>query len=229
MDVLIAATTALVAAHPLLADLIAFGGAVVEAVPVLGMVVPGTPILMAVAGTAALAGMPMTPIVLAAVAGAVLGDGIAFWLGFHYRERIRAVWPFSRRPGLLPSAARFFSRYGVLSVAMARFVPVLRSTVPLVAGMANMPGGRFLAANVTSALIWAPAHVFAAQLGGIAIRQAQAGNWQTAALAGGGLAVALAVAFLLHRWHRRHIPVVAKAPAVAMPLPHSEPCGPASR
>lgn len=203
---MIAGIAALAAAHPVLAILAAFGGAVVEAVPVLGMVVPGTPILMAVAGAAALAGMPMLPIVLAGMAGAVLGDASAFWLGARYQGRIRTVWPFSRRPGLLPRAERFFTRYGVLSVAMARFVPVLRSVVPLVAGMAGMPGRRFLAANIASAAVWAPAHVFAAELGGLAIRQWQAGNWQTAVLAAGGSALFAAGALLLHRRHGRHYP-----------------------
>ncbi len=203
---MIAAVVALVTAHRMLAVLAAFAGAVVEAVPVLGMFVPGTPILMAVASAATLAGMPMLPIVLAAVSGAVLGDGIAFWLGAHYQNHIRTVRPFSRRPGLLPRAECFFARYGVLSVAMARFVPVLRSVVPLVAGMAGMPGRRFLAANVASAMIWAPAHVFAAELGGAAVRQWQAGHWQTAALAAGGLALAATGALLLHRRYGRSYP-----------------------
>ena len=225
---MIAGAAALAAAHPLLAVLIAFVGAVVEAVPVLGIVVPGTPMLMAVAGTVALAGMPMLPIVLAGVAGAVLGDVIAFWLGAHYQRRIRAVWPFSGHGGLLPRAKRFFARYGVLSVAMARFLPVLRSVVPLVAGMTGMPVRRFLAANVASAAVWAPAHVFAAELGGFAVRQWQAGHWQTAALAAGGLALAVAGALLLHRRYARHYPAAPScstntAPPRSRGSAHTEP------
>ena len=201
---MIAWATALATGHPVLAIAVAFTGAVVEAVAVLGLLVPGTPILMAVAATAALAGMPMLPIVAAGVAGAVLGDGISFWIGAHYRERIARMWPFSRRPALLPGAVRFFARYGILSIAMARFLPVLRSTVPLAAGMVGMPGGRFLAANVASALVWSPAHVFAAQLGSFAVRQVQAGDWRGASLAAAALAPMAAGAWWLHRrWRRR--------------------------
>ena len=212
MDILIASTIAMVAAHPILADAVAFAGAVVEAVAVVGLIVPGTPIVMAVAGTAALAGSSMLPIVLAAIAGAVLGDGISFWLGWRHGARIGRLWPLSRRPDLLPLAERFFARYGALAVALARFVPVLRNTVPVVAGMARMPMRRFLVANVASAAVWAPTHVYAAQLGGVALRSLQAGNWHASAFAGGGAALLLLGAVLLHRRLGRVAPVTLGTP-----------------
>ncbi len=206
MNDLITWATALVAAHPVLAIAVAFAGAVVEAVAVVGMIVPGTPIVMAVAGTAALGGAPMLPIVLAAIVGAVLGDGISFWIGRRFGGRIAGVWPLSRRPDLLPVAERFFARHGALSVALARFVPVLRNTVPVVAGMAHMPRRLFLTANVVSAIVWAPAHVYAAQLGSLAVQQLQAGDWSSAAVAGVGLVAAAAAAVALHRRLRRYTP-----------------------
>jgi membrane protein DedA with SNARE-associated domain len=83
---------------------------------------------------------------------------------------------------------------------------VLRNTVPVVAGMAHMPRRLFLTANVASAIVWAPAHVYAAQLGSLAVQQLQAGDWSSAAVAGVGLVAAAAAAVALHRRLRRYTP-----------------------
>ena len=189
----------LAAQYPLLSILIAFTAAIIEAVAVLGILVPGTPILMAVAAASAMAGMSMVPIMVVAITGAVIGDFLSYWLGHRFRFRLRSMWPFVSRPSLMEQAESFFQRYGTASVAICRFVPVLRSTVPLVAGMAGMARARFLLANVTSAFIWAPAHVVPAQFAGLSLTELQAGDWQNAALCAGGLALFTAAGWLLHR------------------------------
>ncbi len=154
---------------------------------------------MAVAGAVAMAGLPITPILVVSILGAVIGDGISFWLGHRYRHRIAGMWPFRTRPGLLRAAEAFFARYGAGSVALCRFVPVLRSTVPLVAGMAGMAKGRFLLANIASALVWAPAHVLPAQFAGLSVEHLREGDWKTAALLGAVVLAAAAALFALHR------------------------------
>jgi membrane protein DedA with SNARE-associated domain len=189
----------LAAQYPVLAILIAFLASIIEAVAVLGVLVPGTPILMAVAGAAAIAGLPMTPIMIVAILGAVIGDFLSYWLGHHFRFRLRGVWPFATRPELIGHAEAFFRRYGTASVAVCRFLPVLRSTVPLVAGMAGMARSRFLLANVASALVWAPAHVVPAQFAGLSLVDLQAGDWQSAALWGAGLILLASAGWLVHR------------------------------
>jgi undecaprenyl-diphosphatase len=189
----------LVAQYPLLATAVAFAAAIIEAVAVLGILIPGTPILMTVAGAAALAGMSMTPILVVSIVGAVIGDFVSFYLGGRYNSRLRGLWPFSRRPVLMEHAEKFFDRYGTFSVALCRFVPVLRSTVPLVAGMAGMSRNRFLLANVSSALVWAPAHVYPAQLAGLSLERLQTGDWWTATLCGAGLLAACMLGWWAHR------------------------------
>ncbi len=196
---IIARAADLVAQHPGAAILVAFAAAVVEAVAVLGILIPGTPILMAVAGAAAMAGLPMVPILIVSILGAVIGDGISFWIGHRYRHRLRGVWPFATRPILMKKAEAFFDRYGAMSVALCRFVPVLRSTVPLVAGMAGMRRNRFLIANICSAFVWAPAHVLPAQFAGLSLEQLQAGDWRNAMITGSALLVCAAGAIWLHR------------------------------
>jgi membrane protein DedA with SNARE-associated domain len=189
----------LAAQYPVLAIMIAFAASIIEAVAVLGILIPGTPILMAVAAAAAMAGLSMTPIMIVAITGAVIGDFISFWLGHRFRFQLRSMWPFGTRPHLIGHAETFFRRYGTASVAICRFIPVLRSTVPLVAGMAGMVRSRFLLANVSSAFIWAPAHVVPAQFAGLSLADLQAGDWQGAALCGAGLVVLTSAGWLFHR------------------------------
>jgi membrane protein DedA with SNARE-associated domain len=189
----------LAAQYPGLAILIAFAASIIEAVAVLGILIPGTPILMAVAAAAAMGGLSMTPILVVSIVGAVIGDFVSFWFGHRFRFRLRGIWPFTARPELIGHSERFFGRYGTASVAICRFIPVLRSTVPLVAGMSGMARSRFLFANVASAFVWAPAHVVPAQFAGLSLADLQAGDWQNAALWGGGLLVLTSVSWLVHR------------------------------
>jgi membrane protein DedA with SNARE-associated domain len=193
------AVVSLVAQHPGWALTIAFAAAIIEAVALLGILIPGTPILMGVAGAAAVAGQPMLPFLLFAILGAVIGDFISFTLGARYSNQLRRVWPFSRRPELMSQADRFFERYGSASVALCRFVPVLRSTVPLVAGMTGMPRQRFVIANVMSAFVWAPVHVYPAQFAGISIARLQDGDWQSAAIWAAVLLACCAGGWMVHR------------------------------
>ena len=189
----------LVAVYPLCALAAVFLAAIIEAVAVLGILIPGTPILMAVAGAAAMAGQSMTPFLVLSILGAVVGDFVSFWAGKRFSCRLVRLWPFSGRPELMGNAERFFRRYGTASVALCRFVPVLRSTVPLVAGMAGMHQRRFLAANVTSALVWAPVHIYPAQLMGISLNEIKDGSWSNALIWGVLILTGCAIAWVAHR------------------------------
>jgi undecaprenyl-diphosphatase len=198
-------SAALVGQNPELAILIAFAASIVEAVAVLGVLLPGTPVLMAIAGAAAMAGLSIWPIMAVAVLGAVIGDFLSFWLGARFSTRLRGAWPFAKRPELLAQAERFFARYGMASVAICRFLPVLRSTVPLVAGMVGMRRGRFLAANVLSAFIWAPVHVLPAKYAGLSLDRLEAGDWLPAALCVAAFVALSLAGWAVHRMVRARV------------------------
>ncbi len=188
-----------VALYPAFALCVAFLAAIIEAVAVLGIVIPGTPILMAVAGAAAMAGQPMLPFLGLSIVGAVIGDFVSFWVGRRYSGRLRTFWPFSARPAMMDNAIRFFDRYGMYSVALCRFVPVLRSTVPLVAGMAGMAQKRFVIANVASAFVWAPVHIYPAQLAGLSLGRLKDGDWESGLIWGAALLAGCTAAWAVHR------------------------------
>ena len=88
----------LVAHYPSAALGVVFLAAIIEAFAVVGILIPGTPILMAVAGAAAMAGQPMLPFLALSIMGAVIGDFLSFWVGKRFSARLRGVWPFSAPP-----------------------------------------------------------------------------------------------------------------------------------
>ena len=188
-----------VAQNPNWALAVAFLAAIIEAVAIFGTIIPGTFIVMGVAGAAAAAGQPMLPYLVVAFIGAVIGDYLSYWVGYRYRHTVRQWWPLAQRPSVMAAADRFFERYGSFSVALCRFIPVLRSTVPLVAGIAGMERRRFLFANVSSAAVWAPAHVCPAQLAGLSIDRLRAGDWETAAFFGAGVLTCCIAIWIAHK------------------------------
>jgi membrane protein DedA with SNARE-associated domain len=146
---------ALISLIPIYGPWIVFGIVALESA---GVPLPGETILVAAALLAA-----TTPqidimfVVLAAAAGAVVGDGIGYTLGRHLGSR------FLRKYGryihldedrLLIGRYLFF-RYGNAVVFFGRFVAVLRMFAALLAGVNAMPFGRFIFFNVLGGICWA--------------------------------------------------------------------------
>jgi membrane protein DedA with SNARE-associated domain len=155
--------------HPELAFVAVLLLALSEALPVLGTVVPGSTLILAISTVATAADVKPWPLLLAAVIGAIAGDSLAFWLGYTYHREILRGWPLNRFPGLIARSAQFIRRHGAISVFLARFTAIVRAFVPVIAGVLRMPSRHFYAANILSALVWAPLHVFPGVLAGMAI------------------------------------------------------------
>jgi undecaprenyl-diphosphatase len=138
--------------------------AIGEAVFILGLFVPSTPVLLLAGGLIAQGRLPFWEVYLAAVAGAVIGDAISYALGFWLRDRIRTVWPFRHHLQLIDRGELFFARHGGKSVFIGRFIPGVKAVVPGVAGMYGMDYRFFSLINVTSAFVWAAAHILPGML-----------------------------------------------------------------
>jgi membrane protein DedA with SNARE-associated domain len=158
-----------VGSHPQFAVIAVLLLALSEAVPVIGTVVPGSTLILAISALATTADVKPWLLLVAAVVGAIAGDGLSFWLGYRYRREILHGWPLDRFPRLIERSAQFIRRHGVTSVFLARFTAVVRAFVPLVAGILRMSSPHFYVANVLSALIWAPIHIFPGVWAGMAI------------------------------------------------------------
>src|ERR1700761_5184310 len=74
---------------------VTFLAAIVEALAIVGTIVPGTFIVMRVAGAAAACGQPMLPFLAVALLGAIIGDFLSYWVGYHYRFTVRQWWPLA--------------------------------------------------------------------------------------------------------------------------------------
>jgi membrane protein DedA with SNARE-associated domain len=160
-----------VSAHAWLAYLTLFLAALLEAVPVVGSVIPGSTIILALSALVPGGELKLQWVLLAAAAGAVLGDGSAFWIGHRQQREILNTWPLTNYPRVVEESENFFHRFGTWAVFFARFVPPIRAFVPVTAGALDMSPARFYAINIPAILVWAPAHVLPGVLAVSALHQ----------------------------------------------------------
>ena len=116
---------------------------------------PGDSLLFVAGGLAALGGMNVHLLVVLLVVAAILGDAVNYAVG-RYLGRHLFTDRASRflNPRHLERAHAFYERHGGKAIVIARFVPIVRTYVPFVAGMAEMSYPRFAFYNVAGALLW---------------------------------------------------------------------------
>lgn len=146
-------------ANPSWGSLITFFIAFLESLPVIGTIIPGSVTMTAVGMLIGTTILPFWLTFFWAVLGAFLGDLLGYWVGIHYNERLRRIWPFSKRPQWLEAGESFFHRHGGKSILIGRFIGPLRSIIPLIAGLLHMPFKRFLVAAIPSAALWALVYI----------------------------------------------------------------------
>lgn len=155
--------------------------------------------MLLLAGYAAHRGyLDFSAVVAVAWLGAVLGDQAWFWLG-----RRHGSWLLARSPGLrvrMNGALNLIARHPGKAVLAMRFAWGLRTVLPVAIGISGLPAGRYFALNLLSAALWAPliagvGWTFGALITRHAAELHRYEHW----LAGGLIAVALAVHWFLHR------------------------------
>ncbi|MCA9665161.1 MAG: DedA family protein [Myxococcales bacterium] len=118
---------------------------------------PGDSLLFAAGALAALDGSPLTPTVLIPllVVAGVLGDAVNYSAGYKIGPKV-----FSRESSRLLNkkhlvkAQQFYEKYGGKTIILARFVPIVRTFAPFVAGIGKMKYRRFFMFNVVGAIVW---------------------------------------------------------------------------
>jgi len=182
--------------HPEHAGWVIFLIALAESLAIVGVLVPGVIILVG-AGTLIGSGvLDFWSMTAWAIAGAIIGDALSYWLGHHF-EYLTKRWRWFRlHPDHLEKGVSFFEKYGDISIVLGRFFGPIRAIVPLIAGMMRMPPKRFYLANVLSAIAWAPAYLAPGILLGQA---AENGSWRGLLVAGTALALVMALLMLLRK------------------------------
>jgi membrane protein DedA with SNARE-associated domain len=188
--------------HAYYAHVVVFLLAMSEAIPVVGTVVPGSTLVIAISALATSADANPWILLVSAFAGAVAGDGFSYWLGRHYHREILNSWPINRYQQFVARSENFIKRYGLTSVFLARFTAIIRAFVPLIAGILQMPPRQFYAANILSAIAWAPAHVFPGVLLAIALQFTGTSVQQRIILVIAGLIIVTIFIYATH-WYFR--------------------------
>jgi membrane-associated protein len=112
---------------------------------------PGDSLLFVVGTLAAVGGMQIGVVIVVLIAAALCGDNVNYWVGRSAGRRLAARWI---NPLYLKRTHVFYERHGGKTIIIARFMPIIRTYVPFVAGLGAMPYLRYLAFCVAGALLW---------------------------------------------------------------------------
>ena len=130
---------------------LAFG----ESLAFISLLIPAWGALVAIGALIGSSGISFWPVWIAAALGAALGDWLSYWIGIKLEYSVQHIWPLSRHPDLIPRGEAFMKKWGVPGIFIGRFFGPLRASVPLIAGIFEMPFWRFQFANFSSAFVWA--------------------------------------------------------------------------
>jgi membrane-associated protein len=199
---------AFVSFHAFVAYLLIFLSALLEAVPIVGSIIPGSTVILALSALVPSGSLKIVPVIASAVIGAALGDGLAYWIGHKQKQQVLSMWPLSKYPALVAESESFFRRHGTLAVFFARFVPPVRAFIPITAGTLDMAPQRFFAVNWLAVAVWAPAMILPGVIAGSAAEEWGAKAEHYALPLVGGLLI-LGGAFWYWRRNRRPAEVSA--------------------
>ena len=141
--------------HQVWAAPIVFALAFAESLAFISLLVPAWGVLVLIGGLVQAGGLSFWPIWVAGSVGAALGDWLSYWIGLKLERRVQHIWPLSKYPQMIPMGEAFIKNWGALGIFIGRFSGPLRASVPLVAGIFEMPFWRFQIANFVSAFVWA--------------------------------------------------------------------------
>ena len=128
---------------------------------------PGDSILFIAGTLVAVAGLDVHVLALILALGAIIGDSVNYGVGHYVGPRVfhepESRW--FKREYLLRTQG-FYDRYGGVTIIIGRFVPIIRTFAPFLAGVAGMPYRRFLSYNVIGGCLWIGLLVYAGYLFG---------------------------------------------------------------
>ena len=116
---------------------------------------PGDSLLFAAGSIAAIGKMNIHLMVVLLIIAAILGDAVNFVIGKYFGEKLFSN-PNSKifKQSHLQKTQQFYAKHGGKTIIMARFIPIVRTFAPFVAGMGHMSYHHFLAYNVIGGVLW---------------------------------------------------------------------------
>lgn len=121
---------------------------------------PGDSLLFAVGAIAATGALDVWVLFFALAAAAVIGDSVNYAIGKFFGEALIRLHLKFIRQEYLDRTHRFYEKYGGKTIILARFVPIVRTFAPFVAGIGKMSYGKFFSYNVIGGVVWVGLFVF---------------------------------------------------------------------
>ncbi len=120
-----------------------------------GFFLPGDSLLFTAGILAAQGVFPIELVLMGTILAAILGDQVGYWSGKEFGPRFFSkTGDFFRDPKHIHEAQKFYEKHGKKAIVLARFVPVVRTFAPIVAGIGKMEYRTFVAYNVIGGFVW---------------------------------------------------------------------------
>lgn len=115
---------------------------------------PGDSLLFAAGAFAALGSLNILALVLLLILAAFLGDTANYWIGHFFGEKLLANPKIPIKKEHIEKTQAFFEKHGGKTIILARFVPIVRTFAPFVAGIGKMHYSRFISFNIIGGIAW---------------------------------------------------------------------------
>ena len=127
---------------------------------------PGDSLLFATGALAAVTDLNVYVLFVLLTIAAILGDAVNYWVGRNVGMRLFDGRIKYLKPEYLDRTHAFYEKYGGKTIVIARFVPIVRTFAPFVAGMGSMSYGKFATYNIAGGILWIGSLLFAGYLFG---------------------------------------------------------------
>lgn len=123
---------------------------------------PGDSLLFATGALAAVGSIKLLPIYLIFCIAAIAGDTVNYSIGYFLRKKVtaRENIPFIKKE-YLDQTSKFFEKHGSATIILARFIPIIRTFAPFVAGVGKMSYSKFISFNAIGGFLWVSIALFA--------------------------------------------------------------------
>lgn len=126
----------------------------VETGLVLTPFLPGDSLLFAAGAFAALGSLNIVAVIVLLITAAILGDTVNYWIGHFFGEKMIANPKIPINKEHIDKTKAFFDKHGGKTIILARFVPIVRTFAPFVAGVGKMSYKHFISYNVIGGILW---------------------------------------------------------------------------